>query len=232
MLSTSTESLETCINISIPEDLMDVFSKAKASGIPLHRPYNYAIDFLSRIMPLCSIIYPWSHTEQLAMEEYIEEALKQVCSKPYTSPASARLLFCEEEGGRTWTMHWLLGFKLHHSEIPMSVTRSSFFPRTVLIFTNLLPSRWHQSHMNQSQRRMEDGLQHYFQSLPVQGNALWMSFHQSHGCHQLFSATTGDAGKICGHIYWWYTYLFTIPRGTCQAHLKCTHLNRLYVKGE
>lgn len=41
-------------------------------------------------------VYPLSHTEQLAMEEYVQEALKQEYIIPSMSLASAEFFFVEK----------------------------------------------------------------------------------------------------------------------------------------
>lgn len=48
---------------------MEVFSKAKASGLPSHCPYDCMIDLLPSTKT-CNRIYPLSLIEQQLMEEY------------------------------------------------------------------------------------------------------------------------------------------------------------------
>lgn len=70
--STFIESLEEWVKEQISEeyaDFVDVFSKAKASGLPLHHSFDCTIDLLLGT-PSCSKVYPLSITEQKAMEEY------------------------------------------------------------------------------------------------------------------------------------------------------------------
>lgn len=54
----------------------EVFSKEKATGLPPHCDYNCTIDLLPSTTKPRGRIYPLSRTEHLAMEEYIQEALK------------------------------------------------------------------------------------------------------------------------------------------------------------
>lgn len=77
-LTTSVESPETNLKVEIPtcyHDLMEVFSKVKATQLPPHHPWDCAIDLLPNTMPPKRKIYPLSRNESQAMEEYITEAL-------------------------------------------------------------------------------------------------------------------------------------------------------------
>lgn len=92
MASTSIESpvpegikhIPTCYH-----DLSEVFSKGKASGLPPHWPYECTIDLLPGTSSLLNCIHPLSVTKQVAMQEYVQEALQQGYIHPSTSPASA-----------------------------------------------------------------------------------------------------------------------------------------------
>lgn len=99
--TTSIESPEKDIQVEIPKDyhdLLEFFSKTKAPELPPHCNYDCAIELLpgtsrrARVYPLCP-------TEQWAMEEYIQEALKQKYIVPSTSPASAGFFFIEKKDG-------------------------------------------------------------------------------------------------------------------------------------
>ncbi|KAK3556472.1 hypothetical protein QTP70_008336 [Hemibagrus guttatus] len=70
-----------CKPVTIPscyQDLQEVFSKAKATQLPPHRPWDCTIDLLPNAMPPKSKVYPLSRPETQAMEDYIEEALSSV----------------------------------------------------------------------------------------------------------------------------------------------------------
>lgn len=95
-------SPETQAQVHIPEEyheFLDVFNKAKASGLPPHWPYACTINLLPGTSPPHSHIYPLSHTEQQAVEEYVQEALQQGCIKLSISPASVCFFFLEKMGG-------------------------------------------------------------------------------------------------------------------------------------
>ncbi|KAK3555047.1 hypothetical protein QTP86_006361 [Hemibagrus guttatus] len=100
-LTTSVESPE-CKPVTILscyQDLQEVFSKAKATQLPPHRPWDCAIDLLPNAMPPKSKVYPLSRPETQAMEDYIEEALSSGFIRLSTSPAAAGFFFVEKKDG-------------------------------------------------------------------------------------------------------------------------------------
>ncbi|KAK3560394.1 hypothetical protein QTP86_008482 [Hemibagrus guttatus] len=91
-----------CKPVTIPscyQDLQEVFSKAKATQLPPHRPWDCAINLLPNAMFPKSKVYPLSHPETQAMEDYIEEALSSGFIRPSTSPAAAGFFFVEKKDG-------------------------------------------------------------------------------------------------------------------------------------
>ncbi|KAK3557809.1 hypothetical protein QTP86_002691 [Hemibagrus guttatus] len=91
-----------CKPVTIPscyQDLPKVFSKAKATQLPPHRPWDCAIDLLPIAMPPKSKVYPLSRPATQAMEDYIEEALSSGFIRPSTSPAAAGFFFVEKKDG-------------------------------------------------------------------------------------------------------------------------------------
>ncbi|XP_016370811.1 uncharacterized protein LOC107710542 [Sinocyclocheilus rhinocerous] len=101
-IETSIESPEVSKTVNIPncyDDLAEVFSKTKATQLPLHRPWDCAIDLLPNAMPPKGKIYHLSRKETQVMEEYIEEALSSGFIQPSTSPAAAGFFFVEKKDG-------------------------------------------------------------------------------------------------------------------------------------
>ncbi|KAK3563117.1 hypothetical protein QTP86_016350 [Hemibagrus guttatus] len=91
-----------CKPVTIPscyQDLQEVFSKAKATQLPPHCPWDCTIDLLPNAMPPKSKVYPLSRPETQAMEDYIEEALSSGFIRPSTSPAAAGFFFVEKKDG-------------------------------------------------------------------------------------------------------------------------------------
>ncbi len=100
--STTIESPLEKQSIDIPQcyaHFSDVFCPKRASQLPPHRPWDCAIDLLPGESVPKGKIYPLSLPEQKAMEEYIEEALKQGYIRPSTSPAASSFFFVAKKDG-------------------------------------------------------------------------------------------------------------------------------------
>ncbi|KAK3553596.1 hypothetical protein QTP70_005767, partial [Hemibagrus guttatus] len=80
-------------------EFREVFSKEKASRLPVHQPWDCAIDLLPNASPPRGRIYPLSLPESKAMEEYIETALSAGHIQPSTSPAAAGFFFVGKKDG-------------------------------------------------------------------------------------------------------------------------------------
>ncbi len=94
--ATSIESPVDQQSVDIPEyysQFRDIFCPKKATQLPPHWPWDCAIDLLPGESVPKGKIYPLSLPEQKAMEEYIEEALKQDSIRPSTSPADSGFFF-------------------------------------------------------------------------------------------------------------------------------------------
>lgn len=74
-------------------DLLEVFSKKEASSLPLHRPYDCAIDLLSGTCPPRGRLFSLSSPEREAMDDYIQESLASGFIRPSTSPAETGFFF-------------------------------------------------------------------------------------------------------------------------------------------
>ncbi|KAI2642436.1 Transposon Tf2-8 polyprotein [Labeo rohita] len=100
--STLVESPEPENPPEIPVEYMafqDVFSKQAATHLPPHRPWDCAIDLLPEAKLPKGKVYPLSIPEHQAMEECIEEALKQGFIQPSTSPAASSFFFVGKKNG-------------------------------------------------------------------------------------------------------------------------------------
>lgn len=78
-------------------DLRQAFSKARASSLPPHRPYDCGIDLLPGTIPPKGRIYSLSPPEREAMEKYISESLAAGLIRPSSSPAGAGFFFVEKK---------------------------------------------------------------------------------------------------------------------------------------
>ncbi len=100
--TTSIESPVEKQSVDVPScyaPFSDVFCPKRASKLPPHRPWDYAIDLLPGEPVPRGRIYPLSIPEQKAMEEYIEEALEQDYIRPSTSPAASSFFFVAKKDG-------------------------------------------------------------------------------------------------------------------------------------
>lgn len=70
-------------------DFKEVFCKAKATSLPLHRPYDCAIDLKPSTTPPKGRLYSLSGPEREAMEAYINDCLAAGLIRPFSSPAGA-----------------------------------------------------------------------------------------------------------------------------------------------
>ncbi|KAI3366835.1 hypothetical protein L3Q82_009486, partial [Scortum barcoo] len=82
---------------SVYHDLAPVFSKAKATSLPPHRPYDCPIDLLPGASLPTSRLYNLSRPEREAMEKYISESLAAGLIRPSSSPLGAGFFFVEKK---------------------------------------------------------------------------------------------------------------------------------------
>lgn len=117
---------ETTFDIpDIPQeyyDLLDVFSKAKASQLPPHRSSDCAIPGST---PPRGRIFPLSQPESEAMRNYIEEELAKGFIRPSTSPESAGFFFVKKKDGGLRPC-----IERYNRQIPISSATGSCIPRT------------------------------------------------------------------------------------------------------
>ncbi|KAL0151259.1 hypothetical protein M9458_053450 [Cirrhinus mrigala] len=100
--STSVESPETTSSVTIPtkySSYVDVFSKEQATHLPLHKRWDCSIDLLPGVRLPQGKVYPLSFPEREAMQNYIQEGLKQGFIRPSTSPAAPSFFFVAKKDG-------------------------------------------------------------------------------------------------------------------------------------
>jgi hypothetical protein len=81
------------------QDLIEAFSKIKASQLPPHRSNDCAIDLIPGSSPPKGRVFPLSQPESEAMSQYIEEELAKGFIVPSKSPASAGFFFVKKKDG-------------------------------------------------------------------------------------------------------------------------------------
>ncbi|XP_068508006.1 uncharacterized protein tctn1 isoform X2 [Syngnathus scovelli] len=77
----------------------EVFSKAKATSLPPHRPYDCAIDLLPGSTIPKGRLYSLSGPEKQALNEYIDSSLQAGLIRPSSSPAGAGFFFVGKKDG-------------------------------------------------------------------------------------------------------------------------------------
>ena len=80
-------------------DFADVFSKAKATTLALHREYNLRIDLEEGASPPLGTVYSLSQTELGALQTFIDEHLSYSIIKQSTSTHGAPVLFVHKKDG-------------------------------------------------------------------------------------------------------------------------------------
>ncbi len=80
-------------------DLKEVFSKSRAASLPLHRPYDCAIELLPGTSPPKGKLYSLSAPEREAMKKYISDSLASGFIHPSSSPAGAGFFFVGKKDG-------------------------------------------------------------------------------------------------------------------------------------
>lgn len=160
--------------------------KNKATGLPPHRPYDYAIDLLLGTMSAQGRIYPLSRTKHTAMEEYVQEALQQGYIEPSTSPASAGFFFMDKKGGglRTCTDYRNLNkitvkYPYPLPLVPAALEQLCEAFTFLIYFTSFFTKVDLRSAYNLIRIKKGDEWKTAFSTTtgPVSGHALWTSRH-------------------------------------------------------
>lgn len=118
---------------SVYHDLAEVFQKDRAQSLPLHRPYDCAIDLLPGAPLPTSRLYILSLPEREAMEKYISESPFAGIIRASSSPVSAGFLFVEKKKDKT-----LLNKITVKNKYPLPLLTSAFeLLQGVTIFSKL-----------------------------------------------------------------------------------------------
>ena len=78
-------------------DYANVFSKAAATSLPPHQPYDHTIDLEEGTTPPYGPIYSMSETELKSLQEHLDDALGKGFIRPSNSPAGALILFVKKK---------------------------------------------------------------------------------------------------------------------------------------
>ncbi|KAK3516357.1 hypothetical protein QTP70_009413 [Hemibagrus guttatus] len=124
---------------TLPEeykDLGEVFSKENATCLPLHRPWDCAIEFLPNAMPPKNRVYPLSLPESKAMDEYIE-ALSFGFIRPSNFSCRGRLFLHGEKGWGSLSVYRLQRPQHPHRALPLPSAPGARSAGTTTGSTNL-----------------------------------------------------------------------------------------------
>jgi len=83
-------------------EFVEVFSKAKADGLPQHRSIDHAINLWSGYKLLYGRIYNLSEVEPRTLKPYIETNLANAFIQRSSSPAAALISFAKKMDGGLW----------------------------------------------------------------------------------------------------------------------------------
>lgn len=101
--ATATELVAEVIDLSaVPKEYHDlklVFSKQRASSLPLHRPYDCAIELLPGAPLPSRRLYNINPSERAALEKYISELLEAGLIRPSSSPLVVGFFFVGKKDG-------------------------------------------------------------------------------------------------------------------------------------
>ncbi len=134
-------------------DLKEVFSKARATSLPPHRPYDCTIDLLPGASPPKGRLYLLSGPEMEAVTKYIQSSLVTGIIRPSSSPAGAGFLFVDKKDKtlRPYIAYWVLNDIMNKNRHPLPLISSAFkLLQGVSIFTKLdLRNAYHQVHIRE-----------------------------------------------------------------------------------
>ena len=77
-----------------------VFSKAKSERMPMHKPYDHAIEFMEGTpLPRPAKLYPLSPKEKEALDAWLNEELRKGYIRKSKSPVAAPVFFVKKKDG-------------------------------------------------------------------------------------------------------------------------------------
>jgi hypothetical protein len=81
------------------KEFSPVFTKSKFDQLPPRRSWDHAIELKGDTKPLTSKVYPLSKTEQITLDEFLEEHLSSGRIRPSKSPFAAPFFFVKKKSG-------------------------------------------------------------------------------------------------------------------------------------
>ena len=79
---------------------LDVFEKKASERMPLHKPWDHAINLVPDFKPIKSCIYPCSPTEREELDAFINDQLAKGYIRPLTSDQTSGIFFIPKKNGK------------------------------------------------------------------------------------------------------------------------------------
>ena len=80
---------------------LDIFEKKASECMPLHKPWDHAINLVPDFKPIKSRIYPCSPTEQAEIDAFIDDQLAKGYIHPSTSDQTSGVFFIPKKDGKS-----------------------------------------------------------------------------------------------------------------------------------
>ena len=80
-------------------DFEDVFAKESFDSLPERRTWDYVIELEPTAKPSACKVYPLSPSEQLQLDEFLQENLRTGCIRPSKSPMASPVFFIKKKDG-------------------------------------------------------------------------------------------------------------------------------------
>ena len=93
---------KTAVELVLPQYhvYLDVFEKKASERMPLHKPWDHAIDLVPDFKPIKSHIYPCSPMEQAEIDTFINDQLAKGYICPSTSDQTLGVFFIPKKDGK------------------------------------------------------------------------------------------------------------------------------------
>ena len=79
---------------------LDVFEKKASECMPLHKPWDHAIDLVPDFKPIKSRIYPCSPIKREEIDAFINDQLAKGYIRPSTSNQTSGIFFIPKKDGK------------------------------------------------------------------------------------------------------------------------------------
>jgi len=81
------------------KDFSPVFTKSTFDQLPPRHSWDHTIELKGNMKPLTSKVYLLSKSEQVALDEFVDEHLTSGCIRPFKSPFAVPFFFVKKKCG-------------------------------------------------------------------------------------------------------------------------------------